>query len=179
MRLTIDTLAGLLIREENGDRNEMDLYSPEAFRLLSRQWLNVGWEQKYSYGFTWLGVPIIQLPEDVMLIQELIWRVRPDVIVETGIAHGGSSVLFASLCKCRGRGRVISIDIKIHPHNRRAIEAHDMFPWITLIEGSSISEETVGEVRDLIRPGETVLAVLDSDHHKSHVLKELDLYGPW
>ncbi|MFH1039280.1 MAG: CmcI family methyltransferase [PVC group bacterium] len=178
MRLIIDTAAGSLVQEENGDRREIGLYSPEAFRLLSRQWLNVGWDQKYSYGFSWLGVPIIQLPEDVMLIQEIIWRVRPDVIIETGVAHGGSAVLFASLCKCLDRGRVISIDVEIYPHHRKALEAHAMFPWITLIEGSSTSDETVRKVRDLIRPGETVLVVLDSDHHKSHVLKELDLYGP-
>jgi len=178
MKLTIDTSAGVLIQNGDEGTREMNLYSPEAFNLISRQWLRIGWDQKYSYGFSWLGIPIIQLPEDVLLIQEVIWRVRPEIIIETGVAHGGSSILFASLCKCMGKGRVISIDIEVRPHNRRAIESHEMSPWITLIERSSISGEAIREVKDLINPGESVLVVLDSDHSKSHVMKELELYGP-
>ena len=126
-----------------------------------------------------MGRPIIQLPEDVLRIQEVIYRVQPDVIIETGVAHGGSLIFYASLFKAMGRGRVIGIDIEIRPHNRRAIEAHEMKPLITLIEGSSIEPSIVEQVRALITPGETVLVLLDSNHTKAHVLAELEAYGPF
>lgn len=177
MRLIIDTVTGTLTEEGEGTRREIDLYSPESFRLLSRQWLNVGWDLKYSYGFTWLGVPIIQLPEDLLLIQEIIWRLRPDVIIETGFAHGGSAVFYAGLCKCLGKGRVISIDVEIRPRNRAAVESHVLSPWITLIEGDSVAAATGEKVGRLIEPGETVLVILDSKHTRDHVLQELELYS--
>ena len=152
--------------------------SPEAFRAVSRAWLRCGWDAKYVYSFSWMGRPFIQLPEDVLRVQEVIYRVKPDVIVETGIAHGGSLIFYASLCKAIGRGRVIGIDIEIRPHNRHAIEAHEMKPLIALIEGSSIDPAIVGRVRSLVQPGETVLVLLDSNHTKAHVLAELEAYGP-
>jgi cephalosporin hydroxylase len=154
------------------------LSSPEAFRLISKAWLRCGWDTKYVYSFSWMGRPIIQLPEDVLRIQEVIYRVKPDVIVETGVAHGGSLIFYASLFRAMGRGRVIGIDIEIRPHNRRAIEAHEMKPLITLVEGSSIEPAIVEAVRALITPGETVLVLLDSNHTKAHVLAELEAYGP-
>lgn len=178
MRLIIDTDAGQLVEVDGGSRREMPLDSPEAFAVLSKQWLTVGWTQKYSYSFTWLGRPIIQLPEDVLRIQEVIYRVQPDVIVETGVAHGGSLVFYASLCKAMGKGRVIGIDVEIRPHNRRALEAHFLKEYITLIEGSSTSPEVVKAVRDAVRPGERVLVLLDSNHTKAHVLAELKAYAP-
>ncbi|HEV3439019.1 MAG TPA: CmcI family methyltransferase, partial [Gemmata sp.] len=107
MRLVIDTDTRTVTAETPAGREEHPLDSPEAFRLISREWLTVGWTQKYSYSFTWLGRPLIQLPEDMLRIQEVIHQTKPDVIVETGVAHGGSLIFYASLCKATGRGRVI------------------------------------------------------------------------
>ena len=154
------------------------LYAPEAFQAISRLWIKLGWAAKYTYNFTWMGRRVIQLPEDLLMMQELIHKVQPEVIIETGLAHGGSSVFFASLFEVLGRGRVISIDIEIRPHNRKAIEAHPLEKRITLIEGSSIAPETLAEVRSLISPHEKVMVFLDSNHAREHVLKELELYGP-
>jgi len=163
---------------EAGDTSRtLPLYSDEAFELLSQQWLKVGWNQKHPYRFTWLGRPIIQLPEDIVRIQELLYQVRPDVLIETGVAHGGSLILYASLFQVMGQGRVIGIDIEIRPPNRRAIEQHELARFITLIEGSSIDPGTVARVRALLAPGERVLVVLDSCHYKDHVRSELELYG--
>ena len=145
---------------------------------ISDIWLRAGWDNKYVYSFTWMGRPIIQLPEDMIRLQEVIYEVRPDVIVETGVAHGGSLVFYASLCKAMGRGRVIGVDVEIRPHNRAAIEAHALFPLITLIEGSSIEPQIVEEVKSLIKPDEKTMVVLDSNHEKQHVLAELRAYSP-
>jgi len=176
MKLTIDTTAKILVQEVEGKSRTIDLYSKEAFELISHQWLKVGWNQKYTYTFTWMGRPIIQLPEDMVRIQEVIYQVKPDVIIETGVAHGGSLIFYASLCKVMGKGRVIGIDIEIRPHNRKAIESHEMFFHITLIEMSSTSPETIRQVKKLIKSGETVLVILDSCHTKQHVLDELEYY---
>jgi cephalosporin hydroxylase len=176
MRLTIDTDAKKLWVEEEHRRREIDLYSKDAFELLSQQWLKVGWNQKYPYTFSWMGRPIIQLPEDIVRTQEVLYQVRPDVIIETGVAHGGSLVFYASLCKAMDRGRVIGVDVEIRPHNRKAIEAHELFPLITLIEGNSIEPDVVDRVRSLVQPGERVMVILDSNHERAHVRAELDAY---
>ena len=177
MKLCIDTEQQTLIQESNGQRHSMPLYSKEAFQLLSHQWLKVGWNEKYSYTFSWMGRTIIQLPEDLLRIQEVIWRLKPDVIVETGVAHGGTVIFYASLCKVIGRGRVIGVDIEIRPENRQAIEMHPLGNLITLIEGDSTAPDIVGRVRAEIQPGETVLVLLDSCHTKLHVANELDVYS--
>ncbi|HVL16190.1 MAG TPA: CmcI family methyltransferase [Gemmata sp.] len=177
MRLVIDTDARTVTAETAAGREEHPLDSPAAFRLISKEWLAVGWTQRYSYGFTWLGRPLIQLPEDVIRIQEVIHAVKPDVIVETGVAHGGSLVFYASLCKATDRGRVVGIDIEIRPHNRRAIEEHPLSRYITLVEGSSTAPAVVEQVRAMVRPRETVLVILDSNHSKGHVLAELEAYS--
>ena len=177
MKLAIDTVQKTLTAEEGGRVKTLPLYSDGAFEALSDLWIKVGWNQRYSYTFTWLGRPIIQLPEDVVRIQEVIWRVRPDVIIETGVAHGGSLILYASLCRAMGRGRVVGIDIDIRPENRAGIEQHDLAPLITLIEGSSTAPETVGKTASLVKPGETVLVILDSCHTRDHVLQELGAYA--
>lgn len=176
MKLTIDTTTKKLIQEVNGKSRTIDLYSKEAFELISDQWLKVEWNQKYTYTFTWLGRPIMQLPEDMVRIQEVIYQVKPDVIVETGVAFGGSLVFYATLCKAMEEGRVIGVDIEIRPHNRKAIESHQLFPLITLIEGDSTDPQVVNHVKSLVKPDERVMIVLDSCHTKEHVLKELEGY---
>jgi cephalosporin hydroxylase len=125
-----------------------------------------------------MGRPVIQLPEDMIRIQEVIWRLRPDVIVETGIAHGGSLIFYASLFEAMGHGRVIGIDIDIRRHNRTAIESHPLAKRITLVEGSSSAPATLAAVRHHIAPEDSVLVVLDSNHSRAHVETELDLYAP-
>jgi cephalosporin hydroxylase len=177
MKLVIDTAANTLTREDGTGERVVELYSKEAFELISRQWVKIGWDQKYSYTFTWLGRPIVQLPEDMIRAQEVIYRVRPDVIIETGIAHGGSLIYYASLCKTMERGRVVGVDIDIRSQNRQAIEAHELNQLITLIEGDSTAPETVRDVRSQMKPGETAFVILDSKHTKEHVAKELEAYS--
>ncbi len=177
MKLTIDTDSRTLVTEDGATVRTLDLYGPEAFAALSRHWLRVAWSQKYSYTFSWLGRPMIQLPEDMLRLQEVIYQLQPDVIVETGVAHGGSLVFSASLCALIGKGRVIGVDVEIRPHNRAAIEAHPLKPSITLIEGSSTDPRILDQVKAMIRPGERVMVLLDSNHSYGHVSEELRLYA--
>ncbi len=176
MKLIIDTVANTLTEESQAGRVTFDLYSKEAFERISRQWVRVGWDQAYPYTFSWMGRPVIQLPEDMLRIQEVLYQVKPDVIVETGVAHGGSLIFYASLCKAMGKGRVVGVDIEIRSHNRAAVEAHELASYISLIEGDSVGEETLASVRSQIEPGDTVLVILDSCHTKAHVAKELEAY---
>jgi cephalosporin hydroxylase len=175
MKLTIDTETATVTGD---DGSELPLYSPEAFARLSHLWVKCGWQLKYTYTFSWFGRPIIQLPEDMVRVQEIVYRVRPDVVVETGVAHGGSLVFYASLLKAMGRGRVIGVDIEIRPHNRKAIEAHELSAMITLVEGDSVSASTLSRVRSQIRESDRVLVLLDSNHSKAHVHRELEAYAP-
>jgi len=177
MKLTIDTMNRTLQIHDEQQSVTMDLYSKKAFESMSDIWVKVGWNQKYEYTFSWFGRPIIQLPEDMVRIQEVIYSVKPDVIVETGIAHGGSLIFYASLFKAMGKGRVIGIDIEIRPHNLKAIQEHELFPFITLIQGSSIDPSIVNRVKSFIHPNETVMVILDSNHTKEHVWAELEAYS--
>jgi cephalosporin hydroxylase len=179
VKLTVDTEAGLISRDEGGETQTTPLYSTAGFEELASLWLKVGWNQKYVYTFSWLGRPIIQLPDDMIRIQEVLHHLQPDVIVECGVAHGGSLIYYASLCALAGRGRVVGIDIEIRPHNRVAIEAHPLAHLITLIEGSSPAPETVAAAGAELRPAEKVLVILDSNHTKAHVRAELDAYAPF
>ncbi len=172
-----DLEQGTISIEENGRTRQHKLDTPEAFKIISDLWLRAGWDNKYVYSFTWFGRPIIQLPEDMIRIQEVLYAVRPDVIVETGVAHGGSLVYYATLCKAMDRGRVIGVDIEIRPRNRQAIEAHPLASLITLVEGSSIEPAIVEQVRSQIRPHERVMVLLDACHEKEHVLGELRAYS--
>ncbi len=176
MKLVIDTDNRKLTQDEHGELRVFDLYSDDAFAIISRQWVKVGWNQKYEYSFTWMGRPIIQLPEDMIRAQEVIYRLKPDTIVETGVAHGGSLIFYAGLCKLMGKGRVIGVDVEIRPHNRRAIESHELFSWVTLIEGSSTDPKVVDLVSSEIATSRTVLVLLDSNHSRKHVLNELNVY---
>jgi cephalosporin hydroxylase len=176
MKLVIDTDNRTLTVEAEGERRRLNLYSPEAFELISDQWLRVGWNEKYTYTFSWLGRPIIQLPEDMIRAQEIIFALKPDVIIEAGVAHGGSLVYYASLCHLAGRGRVIGIDVEIRPYNRKAIEEHSLSTRISLLEGSSVNPAIVDEVKRQITSGESVLLVLDSNHSRDHVRQELETW---
>lgn len=134
---------------------------------------------KYSYNFSWMGRPIIAFPQDMIAMQELIWEVKPDLIIETGVAHGGSIIYYASLLELIGNdGIVVGIDIDIRKHNRDLIEAHPMFKRITLIEGSSIGEEVAAQVKQIAAGKKKVMVCLDSNHTHDHVLEELKLYAP-
>jgi cephalosporin hydroxylase len=177
MKLTLDTDAKTLTLVDIEQTKVLDLYSTEAFEAISRQWVRVGWNQKYQYTFSWMGRPVIQLPEDMIRMQEVIFQVKPDVIIETGVAHGGSLVFYASLCKAMDKGRVIGIDIEIRPHNRDAIETHPLADRIELIEGSSTSPDIVAQVKSMVSPGEVVLVILDSNHTYAHVLAVLQAYA--
>jgi len=177
MRLTIDTEASSLSIENDRGETRLDLYSKEAYEQIARLWMKTSWNQKYPYTFTWMGRPIIQHPEDVLRMQEVIYTLKPDVIVETGVAHGGSLIFYASLLDVMRRGRVIGVDIEIRPHNRAAIEAHELSSLITLIEGDATAPEIVAEVKKNISANDKVLVILDSNHTKAHVARELDAYS--
>jgi len=178
MKLNVDTKRQILqLFDDVGAARELNLYSKEAFEQLSDLWVKVGWQMKHSYTFSWMGRPMIQLPEDVVRIQEVIYEVKPDVIVETGVAHGGSLIFYASLFEAMGSGKVIGVDIEIRPHNRKAIEEHRLSHRISLVEGSSTDPAVLDQVRTLIPRGARVMVVLDSDHSKKHVRKELEAYA--
>lgn len=153
------------------------LYDDRSFEIISRIWNKVGWNQKYPYTFSWHGVPIIQSPEDMVRYQEAVFALKPDVIVETGIAHGGSAVFSAGLMKLYGGRRVVAVDIEIRPHNRRAIDAHPLRPMIELIEGSSTDPAIVARVQACLTPADKVMVVLDSNHSYDHVMAELAAYA--
>ncbi len=177
MIISIDTEKSHVIKEENGTTQKYPMDSEDAFNIVSKAWLRCGWDNKYVYSFTWLGRPIIQLPDDMIRIQEIIYHVKPDIIIETGIAHGGSLIFYASLCKAMSKGRVLGVDVDIRNHNRKAIEEHELFPYITLIEGDSTDPTIVSNVKGNVKNNETAIILLDANHKKSHVLAELNAYS--
>jgi cephalosporin hydroxylase len=134
---------------------------------------------QYSYNFTWMGRPIIQYPQDMIAMQEIIWDIKPDLIIETGIAHGGSLIFYASLLELIGSGEVLGVDIDIREHNRKEIENHPMYKRIKMIQGSSIAEETIEQVKAHAAGKSKVLVLLDSNHTHDHVLSEMQLYSPF
>ena len=137
-------------------------------------------DAKYSYNFTWMGRSIIQYPQDIMAMQELIWQVKPDLIIETGIAHGGSLIFYASILELLGGdGLVVGIDLDIRAHNRVEIEKHAMFKRITMFEGSSTGNRILEGVKGLAKDKKSVMVVIDSNHTHEHVLEELRLYSPF
>ena len=152
----------------------------EELRTASYEWIADVSRLKYSYNFTWMGRPIIQFPQDMVAMQELIWRVKPDLIIETGIARGGSLVYYASLLELIGEdGFIVGIDIDIRAANRLEIEKHPMARRIKLIEGSSLDEKVVSQVKELAHGRKRVMVVLDSNHTHEHAARELELYSPF
>ena len=160
----------------NGRETIVDLYSAEGLELLSALRLKQAAEFKLMYEPNWLGVKIIQLPEDIVAMQELLWQVKPELVVEFGIAHGGSLIHTASMLELIGRGRVVGVDVDIRARNREIIENHSLAHRITLIEGSSISPEIAEEVHKAGKVGGPVVVVLDSNHSAEHVTEEIRLY---
>ena len=148
-----------------------------GFLNLSKKWLLQSLKHQYSYHFTWLGLPIIQYPQDIIATQEIIWNVKPDLIIETGIARGGSLIFSASILQMIGKGSVLGIDIDIRKHNKIAIKKHPLSKRITMIEGSSIDEKVVNKVKTIAKTKKRILLFLDSNHTYEHVLKELELYS--
>ncbi len=171
--MKIDEKNNQIIRN---DGSKVNLYSPEGFKLISDLWIKVGWDQKYLYGFTWLGRPIIQNPDDMIRMQEVIYSIKPDYIIETGIAHGGSLIYYASILNAIGNGSVIGVDIEIREHNRIAIENHELFHLIELYEGSSTNLSIINKIKNKIDKSQKILVILDSAHDYDHVMKELALY---
>ena len=160
------------------DANIQSLKGDPKLKELSLDWIARSGKHHYTYNFTWLGRPIIQLPADIIALQEIIWSLKPDLIVETGIAHGGSLIFSASMLELLGgNGMVLGIDIDIRKHNRAEIDAHPMRKRITLLEGSSTSEEVLLEVNRIARGSERILVILDSNHTHEHVAEELRLYS--
>jgi cephalosporin hydroxylase len=153
--------------------------SDKTLKKSSKEFLDESVRTKYSYNFSWMGRPIIQYPQDIIAMQEIIWNVKPDLIIETGIAHGGSLIFYASMLELLGgEGKVLGIDIDIREHNRREIEKHPMFKRIQMIEGSSTDDAVVDRVNTFAKGKKKVLVCLDSLHTNDHVLRELEVYSP-
>jgi cephalosporin hydroxylase len=164
--------------EERNRKHIAAMGADTAMWAQTRKWFEAASRHEYSYHFKWMGLPIIQYPQDVLAIQEIIWSVQPMAIVETGIARGGSLVFLASMLELLGGDRiVVGVDVDIRSHNRKAIEAHPMARRISMLEGSSTDRTVAARVREMVGPRKPVLVILDSNHSHDHVLEELRLYS--
>lgn len=163
---------------ENRNKKLIKLMSKDSkLKLLSRKWFDKAFSYEYSYHFKWLGRPIIQFPQDIIALQEIIWQVKPDLIIETGIARGGSLIFYASMLELIGKGKVLGIDIDIRKHNKIAIKKHPLHKRVIMLEGSSTEEKIIKKARQYARGKKNILVVLDSFHTHEHVLTELELYS--
>jgi cephalosporin hydroxylase len=156
--------------------NEMAM--DEALRSLDHRIVEVSDQHSYSYMWTWLGLPIIQMPSDIAAMQEIIWEQRPQVVVETGFARGGSTILYSSILELIGEGIVVAVDIEFREHNRDAVEKHPLGHRVRFVEGSSIDDEVMAQVGSQVDGAERVMVILDSDHTHAHVLEEIRRYAP-
>jgi cephalosporin hydroxylase len=163
--------------ERKSDISKM--YSDKKFFLLSIKWIKESIKYKYNYNFTWMGRPIIKYPNDMVVIQEIFWKVKPDLVIETGIAHGGSIIFSASLLKMMGikKFKVIGIDIDIRKHNLKEILKHPMKKHLKLIEGSSVDKKIFNKIKSYAKNYKKILVILDSNHIHNHVLEELNIYS--
>ena len=151
----------------------------EKLLKISNQFTDETIRSGYSYNFTWMGRPIIQYPQDMIAMQEIIWDVKPDLVIETGIAHGGSIIYYASILELIGKGEVLGIDIDIREHNRAEIEKHPMSKRISMIQGSATDEAIIEQIKPHTAGKKTIMVCLDSNHTHAHVLRELELYSPF
>jgi len=179
MKIVIDTDTATLTTTAEGVETSFGLYSKEAFEVLSRQWTGVGFATMYYHNFSWFGLPILQLPEDLVRLQEVVYGLRPSVIIETGVFRGGSLLHHASLFEALGRGRVLGIDLEVAPEDKETLRNHFLGGRISLIEGDSTGAETLAKVREFLQPEDVVLILLDSAHTKDHVARELEAYAPF
>jgi cephalosporin hydroxylase len=163
--------------EQEKNERVVSYQNDKEFNKLGQEWLRESMSKNYVYNFSWMGRPIIQQPQDMVAMQEIIWQVKPDLIIETGIAHGGSIIYYASLLELIGKGEVVGIDIEIRAHNRAEIEKHPMSKRIKMIEGSSIDDSTIAKLKELMKGKEKIMICLDSYHTHEHVLKELEIYS--
>jgi cephalosporin hydroxylase len=159
-------------RIENYGSNQELKDAAHKFNVVSNRDL-------YPYNFSWMGRPIIQFPQDMIAMQELIWEIKPDLIIETGIAHGGSLIYYASIMELIGKGEILGIDIDIREHNKKEIESHPMYKRISMIQGSSIDQNIIEQVKEKAKGKKTIMVSLDSNHTHDHVLEELKLYSPF
>lgn len=164
--------------EEERTRRIEEQHDNAPLTKHAREFTAESMRSQYSYNFSWMGRPIIQYPQDMVAMQELLWEVQPDIVIETGIAHGGSLIYYASILELIGNGYVLGIDIDIREHNRKAIEAHPMFKRIEMIQGGALDDSVMDAVRKHAEGKKRVLVSLDSNHTHDHVLKELELYSP-
>jgi len=149
----------------------------KKFKEKTKAWFENSWKYEYQYHFRWLGLPILQYPQDIVATQELIWKVKPDLIIETGIARGGSIIYSASILELIGKGEVIGIDIDIRKHNKKLIEKHPMMKRIKMIQGSSIDKKIINQVCKIAKGKKKVMIFLDSNHSHKHVLVEMKEYS--
>ena len=163
--------------DERNKKFEKTMSKDVEFKKLSQRWFDISLKYEYPYHFTWLGRPIIQYPQDIVAIQEIIWNVKPDLIIETGVAHGGSLILSASILELIGHGEVLGIDIDIRKYNKKEIENHKLFKRINLIEGSSTNKKIIDKVSKFAKNKKKIMVFLDSNHTYSHVKKELISYS--
>ena len=178
MKIVIDTTAQTLTQADGGVENTIGLFTKEAFEALSLAWVRVGWSLQYYHNFTWFGLPVLQLPEDLLRLQEVIYALRPEVVVETGVYQGGSLLFHASLLAAIGEGKVIGIDREIPRPTRDALSRHPLAAGISLLEGDSTDPKIVAQVTELIGSASPVLVILDSGHTRDHVASELECYAP-
>jgi len=168
--------------EEFEQRNKKFINSMNKNKSLlkkSKDWIDNVFDYEYVYHFRWLGRPIIQFPQDMVAVQELIWKIKPDFIIESGIARGGSLIFYASILELLNHGKIIGIDIDIRKHNRIEIENHTLFKRIKLIEGSSIDDSVIHKIKKIIKDKKKIMILLDSHHTEQHVLEELEKYSPF
>jgi cephalosporin hydroxylase len=183
LKFLVDTDQWTIQASDAPDISQHSWFDECGFNLLSEWWLKASWQRRYSYQFQWLGRPIIQLPADIVMMQDLIFRLRPTVIIETGIAHGGSAIFHASVLSLLHREAtrkpcVIGIDIEIRHANRLALDGHPLRPFLHLIEGSSIDCSVVDQVSTHLSSTDKLMVVLDSNHTREHVMAELEQYAP-
>jgi len=159
-------------------RHILEMAKSKSFKKLTKSWFESSVKFEYSYHFTWLGRPIIQYPQDIIALQEIIWKVKPDLIIETGIARGGSLIFSASMLQLLGKGKVLGIDIKIRPENKKKIQQYFLWKRISMIEGSSVDKKIINKVYNFAKGKKRVMVILDSNHTHEHVLNELKAYSP-
>ena len=159
-----------------GRQVEFNLYEKRTLEVLATLWEKTAYHHRLTHILEWMGVPILQFAEDIVMMQELLWNLKPDVLVECGVAHGGSAIMYAAMMELAGKGRVIGVDVDIRPHTRENITRSPLSKRITLIEGNSVDPTVVAKVDGLIRAGESVVVALDSNHRRDHVKAELLAY---